>query len=441
MRRMPLSRMVLVIVALVLHSASVAAAPPDDRPPLPTTHDELMEALAGKALLFFGGHYDDETVLMPLLVDACRFRGATCHFVFAVDSGVGCYGIGVADPVECARIRLEEVRNSVALAGGTVSFFGWSDLFYAHNSAGLRRNLEKWEESYGGRDALVGRFMAEIEERRPDVVFSFDPRHGATCNPNHRAVSRLALEALERVAEDERPRVYFESFNQVLERMSEEQIAVFERGGFYPWPGQTPSLFYDATRKLPDGRRAIDVHVDSLRAHASQFGEIPADFLPDAPDDLMRIPIVPLESIDPKEDLCDAMALDEYKSVDVVPYLTTRDSKLLVEQATEAGLAVSLTIRQGAAAPWLDIEGPGSLDELLDHAADGRLAFEAAKVQPGEAQREEFERIDGSRLSYVARFPRRNLMLALIIEGEPAAANRLRDQIVYQTDRFAGAPD
>ena len=112
---------------------------------------ELVESLSGKRLLFFGAHPDDEWVLMPLLADACLFRGSSCHFVSVTPGEWGCFEtIDEPDLDACARLRRAELARSAALANGTVEVLDWEDLFYAHSGAGLRRTLARWADARGG---------------------------------------------------------------------------------------------------------------------------------------------------------------------------------------------------------------------------------------------------------------------------------------------------
>ncbi|HEX7420791.1 MAG TPA: PIG-L family deacetylase [Thermoanaerobaculia bacterium] len=53
-----------------------------------------------------------------------------------------------------------------------------------------------WDVRAGGHDQLVASMASLIESFAPDVVLTFDPRHGTTCHPDHRAAGNLAKEAL-----------------------------------------------------------------------------------------------------------------------------------------------------------------------------------------------------------------------------------------------------
>jgi LmbE family N-acetylglucosaminyl deacetylase len=62
-----------------------------------------------------------------------------------------------------------------------------------------------WAEASGGLDALVDRIGAVIEDERPDLLLTFDPRHGSTCHPDHRAAADLALQAAQRAVRPPSP--------------------------------------------------------------------------------------------------------------------------------------------------------------------------------------------------------------------------------------------
>ncbi|MEM1248492.1 MAG: PIG-L family deacetylase [Acidobacteriota bacterium] len=320
--------------------AALASCAPDE----PTTDSALMNSLAGRKLLFLGAHPDDEWVLMPILAEACLFRDASCHFVSTTAGEVGCFEtLRMVDLDACAELRTREFSDSAAIARGSSEILGWPDLFYAHDGDGLRRGQAVWEEQRGGRDSLVGEILGLLRREAPDVVFGLDPRHGSTCNPNHRATSLLLAEAVRRLPVDERPRVLFENTFSVFEAMDEDVVAAVDRGAMFPWPSRDdPNLFYDGARVLPDGSRAIDVQLASLRAHASQFPELPADASIEADPSQLQIPLLDLADIDISEELCSPLDLSEYKTSDVtLEYI----GRVLKAQARDASGAIALRLR------------------------------------------------------------------------------------------------
>jgi LmbE family N-acetylglucosaminyl deacetylase len=174
---------------------------------------DFSSLLAGKSILFFGAHPDDETVSIAMMAEACLHNRASCHFVVVSDyKSYGCYlTIGLADPHECSRLRRAEMLASAALVGGAVEFYGWEEYFFAHDQAGLQRNLARWDEDNGGRSALHARIHESLTATGADVVIALDPRHGTSCHPNHRAATLLLMEAIDTTPADSRPAVYFEN--------------------------------------------------------------------------------------------------------------------------------------------------------------------------------------------------------------------------------------
>ena len=301
------------------------------------TQVDLADSLRGQKLLFLGAHPDDEWVLMPIFAEACLINGATCHFTITTSAELGCMEtMGMIDFDACAAIRKQEIATSAAIANGSTEFLGWQDLFYAHDGEGLRRNLVRWKEMNGGREALVEQVVDLLRRNKPDVVFGIDPRHGSTCNPNHRATSLLLVEAVNRLPVEDRPRVLFENTYTVFERMTPEMAEAVDHGAMFPWPDRNdPDIFFDATRILPNGKRAIDYQLDALRAHPSQFPGFPDDASIDADPEQLLIPLVDLADIDPTEELCTPLDLSEYKTLDKTLTFVGRKYAEIAEKTNE----------------------------------------------------------------------------------------------------------
>jgi len=287
---------------------------------------DFSDHLAGKTLLFVGAHPDDEQAANAFMAEACLFNGATCHYAVVSEArSYGCYlTLGMTDPFACSQLRRDEMLASAALTNGSVTFFGWDDLFYAHNNAGLDRNIDAWAAKLGGREALVARFAAELETVKPDIVFSLDPRHGVTCNPNHRAVSLLLAEAISALPAPARPELWFENDFMFPEQMSGEERALYTDKAGYAWPADDPPLvWYDGNRPLPNGRTPFDYVADTLKAHASQYpGVADGSEDPLPPVEARRVPMVRASGIDVSRDLCSALDLD-FPTFDVVGYPDT----------------------------------------------------------------------------------------------------------------------
>lgn len=302
-------RFVASLVLSVLSAGCVTTQPTAT----PVDKFNFTEHLRGKTLLFVGAHPDDEWGVAPMFAEACLFNGAKCHFVVASEAkSLGCYPtIGLKDPVKCTQLRREEMRLSAKMLGGDVTFFGWEDAFYAFDQPGMERNLALWERDNGGHTALVGRIKAELDRVKPEIVFALDPRHGTTCHPNHRVVTLLLLEAVDRLETKHRPVIWFENDFVIEDNMDASTKAGFEKGAIYAWPNETAPLYwYDASKVLPNGKTGFDYLISVMKTHKTQFPDVASgERVLSPPTELQRIPFTRLDDIDPKQDLCTAFGL------------------------------------------------------------------------------------------------------------------------------------
>ena len=53
--------------------------------------------------------------------------------------------------------------------------------------------LSLWSSGVGNQNLLVAQVRDFIIQSGADVILTFDPRHGTTCHPDHRAAGTLAL--------------------------------------------------------------------------------------------------------------------------------------------------------------------------------------------------------------------------------------------------------
>ncbi|HEX6642410.1 MAG TPA: PIG-L family deacetylase [Thermoanaerobaculia bacterium] len=121
--------------------------------------------LASK-ILVITAHPDDEVLIAPLLANRCIRGGADCAIVVMTTGNAA--GLG--------ETRIHEMLQSAAL---------------------LHLRLTQWNfpDVMSGFDELWARNqLAEvIAAEQPDLILTFDPRHGTTCHPAHREVGRLVL--------------------------------------------------------------------------------------------------------------------------------------------------------------------------------------------------------------------------------------------------------
>lgn len=284
-------------LALVLFAAGLtaSAAALDDS----SAEFRLPDDMTGQTVLYVGAHPDDEWGVAPILADACIDRGARCHFLVASEarSGGCLLKIGLKDFDECSRIRRKEMKTSAALFGAEVEFLGLEDLFYSFNAAGRDRTIKEWSQKSGGREQLVDRFQQVLQTQKPDLLFTFDPRHASTCHAGHLSVATLILEAVARLPKSQRPTVWLEQTDEIEER-SKGNEATIAGIGFIGWPETAAeTVWYDANRHLKNGKPAYDYALLVRRTHASQFpDEAAGKKASSAPAAARRVPLAPLSA-------------------------------------------------------------------------------------------------------------------------------------------------
>jgi LmbE family N-acetylglucosaminyl deacetylase len=128
-------------------------------------------------ILWIGAHPDDEILLSPLLGRACVERGVQCAMlVMTRGEGGG-----------SAEVRSAEMQRAAEMLHATLTHWSYADVMADVDAT--------WSSAVGGHAALVGRIAAEIAAVAPTVIYTFDPHHGSTCHPAHRALGALVVEA------------------------------------------------------------------------------------------------------------------------------------------------------------------------------------------------------------------------------------------------------
>ena len=236
---------------------SAPVAPPPPSPDASLAPDPFVQQLAGKRVLWIGAHPDDESTVAPVLGEACVDGGATCTFLVATRGEGGCGG----NPSECATTRSAEMQAAAKLYRGVVVQWDLAD----GPETTTNQVADAWAAASGGAEALIAKMKSAIEAAAPDVVVTFDPRHGTTCHPAHRAVAELALTALQRIGAGAPPAW-----------LGEVRIDIAANGstiGYLPAVAGDPKLVtYDATRSSAGAKgQTWEYLLANLRVHASQF--------------------------------------------------------------------------------------------------------------------------------------------------------------------------
>jgi LmbE family N-acetylglucosaminyl deacetylase len=130
------------------------------------TPDKILAA--ANRILLIVAHQDDEIVFAPFLGRYCESK--TCKIVSTTN-----------DPVRAGEWP---VSMSKFPAQSDLGEFVWNDP-NEHPSVVLQR----WENQAAsvGLINLNNVIAREIDRFRPDVILTFDPRHGTTCHSEHRA--------------------------------------------------------------------------------------------------------------------------------------------------------------------------------------------------------------------------------------------------------------
>ncbi len=242
--------------------------------PLPTLRTCLILALAAasvvgagtilpplfpraRAILWIAAHPDDEMLAAPLLGRQCVDEGLRCHFVvFTRGEAASC-----AKPQGCGPnlgdTRAAEMERAARLFHAGLTQWDLPDGGGGHSPADL------WDAAAGGREALVTRLRQIVLATQPDVVLTFDPRHGSTCHPDHREVGSLVLAAL---AEQPNPPALY-LLESVLQR--NEGLPA----GFAPAAGVRAGVIgFDAGASRSSAASSYwQFLIDDSVIHASQF--------------------------------------------------------------------------------------------------------------------------------------------------------------------------
>jgi LmbE family N-acetylglucosaminyl deacetylase len=238
---------------------------------LETTGGTMPALAAAPRVLWIGAHPDDEGYVGPLLEDLCVDRGAACGFVVITDGGkgncrldaatCGVNDAGGAPPGSLGALRLIEMQRSAA------HFFGGTALLALEDtpSATVVGAAQNWNQRLTGvpNDTSIDRITevlaSVIRTAQPDLILTFDPRHGVYCHPDHRAAGALAVRAAIAAGVDLRRVLMVETTEPYLDTTGQPTAR--------PWvPADPAVVVYDsAAAGTWDGRVAV------AAAHASQY--------------------------------------------------------------------------------------------------------------------------------------------------------------------------
>ncbi|HEU5162059.1 MAG TPA: PIG-L family deacetylase [Thermoanaerobaculia bacterium] len=202
-------------------------------------------------LLWIAAHPDDELLVAPLLELFCRERGARCTIAVATRGERGSCELPSCGP-DMGQLREQELRASATRFAAAVVVGSFPD----GSSWSPDEVLLAWRAKIPTVETFIDSLLDDI---RPDMVLTLDPRHGSTCHPDHRAIGRAVVASA--------------SKRGVPVGVLRSKAAIVG-----PWDAvvidpnlDSVAFVVDGGRSSIDGSPLWDALVDVARAHASQF--------------------------------------------------------------------------------------------------------------------------------------------------------------------------
>ena len=149
-------------------------------------------------LLWIGAHPDDEVLVAPLLGEFCLELGLDCTLLVATRGEAGRCLLPDGCLPSVGAVRAEEMAAAAAALGAQLIHWELPDAS-ASTPTGVR---VAWAAAAGGEAALLGWIRQVIDGGGFGTVITFDPDHGSTGHPDHRAVGALVLDAIADLGSD-----------------------------------------------------------------------------------------------------------------------------------------------------------------------------------------------------------------------------------------------
>ncbi|HEY3349270.1 MAG TPA: PIG-L family deacetylase [Thermoanaerobaculia bacterium] len=228
------------------HSASPAPVPLSPAP-LPS------HVPAPASVMWIGAHPDDEAIAAPLLARWCLDGRARCSFLIATRGEKGPCLLPAGCLPDLASVRSAEAAAAAELFG--------ADLILLSLPDGGGGEPPSWAPGTSRGADLAATLAAFIRAEAPEILLTFDPRHGTTCHPDHRAIAELTLETAALVAAP--PAVY------LLETRVETDT---EAIAFHFAPAAPGTIRYDANERLVSTAGPAWSAIEwDMERHPSQF--------------------------------------------------------------------------------------------------------------------------------------------------------------------------
>ncbi len=237
---------------LALFALACGGSTPADVDPDPPAQD---------VVLWIGAHPDDEVLVAPILGAGCVDGNQSCALLVLTRGEAGnCKRPAVCGGADLGSVRARELNASAALFGAGVEAWDLGD----GTGRDARSVIDAWSLRSGGTEVLRERMVDAMRRWSPSVVYTFDPRHGSTCHPDHIATAALVLVAAADLGQAApEVRLVASTFDF---RFAPSRI------GYRPVVNDPAVVRVDATAELASlGGEAWGYVVRVLEAHASQF--------------------------------------------------------------------------------------------------------------------------------------------------------------------------
>lgn len=155
--------------------------------------DQAIEK--GASLLWISAHPDDESLISPILVKACKGLGNQCRLVVMTKGGGGECTLEQGCVPDVKTVRTKEMEEAAKAYNAELSLYDFTNFPLKEGLLGFYSIdiiREKWEAEGDPKSIIYD----EIESFRPDIIITFDPSNGFTSNPEHQLVAMYTLESI-----------------------------------------------------------------------------------------------------------------------------------------------------------------------------------------------------------------------------------------------------
>ena len=138
-------------------------------------------------MLWIGAHPDDETLVARCSGASVSTSAVKCSFLVVTRGEAGHCLLAKGCKPDLGTVRTAEMKRAAKHFRAQLTLWDLPDGGAASGG---------WDADSGGHETLVARLAGFVARKRPDVVLTFDPRHGSTCHTDHMALGSLVLEAV-----------------------------------------------------------------------------------------------------------------------------------------------------------------------------------------------------------------------------------------------------